>query len=156
MAYVYKEMGQFAKAIGCFEKLKSLGVGRRWCDEEIAKCRAAGSDTGRSEKSGGDAERQEPKAGPKRAAYPATQRNVYAGTGDGHSIEKNIGSGQFILLDDGSMWKIDPLDKLDASLWTAFSDITVVESTDGSPGYDFLLINTDDSEKAHAKYMGTR
>tara|TARA_B100001123_G_C15031379_1_gene915566 strand:+ start:436 stop:585 length:150 start_codon:yes stop_codon:yes gene_type:complete len=29
-----------------------------------------------------------------------------------------------------------------------------MESDDGTPGYDYLLINTEDKEKAHAKYFG--
>ena len=86
----------------------------------------------------------------------ATGGKVYAGIGGGHWIQKNIDSGTFITLEDGSLWKIDPLDKIDAMLWLAISNITVTESTTGSPGYNYLLINTDDGEKAHAKYMGQK
>ncbi len=87
---------------------------------------------------------------------PTPIRRVYAGTGEGHWIKKNIGRGEFIVLEDGSLWEIDRLERIDASLWLRTSDITVVESDRGSPGYDYLLINTDDGEKAHAKYMGKR
>jgi hypothetical protein len=59
-----------------------------------------------------------------------------------------------MILEDGSLWQIDPLDRIDAMLWLPTSDITVTESSSGSPGFDYLLINTDDGEKAHAKYMG--
>ena len=83
-----------------------------------------------------------------------TGGGVYAGVGSGHWIENNIDSGSFIVLEDGSLWKIDPLEKIDAMLWLPVSDITVIESSGGSPGYDYLLVNTDDGEKAHAKYMG--
>ena len=58
-----------------------------------------------------------------------------------HWIKKNIDSGAYI-------------HKLDAMLWLPISNIIVVKSTTGSPGYDYLLINTDDKEKAHAKFMG--
>jgi hypothetical protein len=71
-----------------------------------------------------------------------------------HWIKKNIYSGAYILLEDGSLWQIDPIDKLDAMLWLPISNIIVVESTTGSPGFDYLLINTDDKEKAHAKFIG--
>ena len=77
---------------------------------------------------------------------------VYVGIGDGHWIKENIDSGTYVILEDGSLWQIDPLDKIDAMLWLPISDITVIES-EGSPGYDYLLINTDDDEKAHAKYV---
>jgi hypothetical protein len=75
--------------------------------------------------------------------------------GSGHWIETNA-DGEVITLEDGSIWKIDPLDQVDAQLWLETSEITVIESADGSPGYDYLLINTDDSEKAHARYIGQK
>lgn len=78
---------------------------------------------------------------------------TYQGIGSGHWIQKNIDSGSFILLEDNSLWQIDPIDKVDAMLWLPTSNITVIESSDGTPGYDYLLINTDDGEKAHAKYI---
>ena len=79
---------------------------------------------------------------------------TYAGVGGGHWVKKNVDGGTYMILEDGSLWQIDPIDKVDAILWLPISDITVTESSSGSPGYDYLLINTDDGEKAHAKYMG--
>jgi len=87
------------------------------------------------------------------ASYQSSGK-AYAGVGGGHWIKKNVDSGTYIILEDGSLWQIDPLDKIDAMLWLPISNIIVVESSSGSPGYDYLLINTDDGEKAHAKYMG--
>jgi len=78
----------------------------------------------------------------------------YAGVGGGHWVTQNVDMGTFIILEDGSLWEIDPFDKIDAMLWLPISDITVIQSSSGSPGYDYLLINTDDGEKAHAKYVG--
>lgn len=91
-----------------------------------------------------------------RVGRAAPRGKVYANVGRGHWVDKNIDSGTFILLEDGSLWQIDPLERLDAMLWLTTSSVTVVESSRGSPGYDYLLINTDDGEKAHAKYMGKR
>jgi len=79
---------------------------------------------------------------------------AYLGVGGGHWIKKNVDSGTYIILEDGSLWEIDPFDKIDAMLWLPISNITVIESSSGSPSYDYMLINTDDGEKAHAKYMG--
>lgn len=87
---------------------------------------------------------------------PRDNQNKYPVIGSGHWIKKNIDSGSLITLEDGSLWKIDPINKIDAMLWLPVSSITVKESSKGSPGYDYLLINTDDGEKAHAKYMGKR
>ena len=81
---------------------------------------------------------------------------AYAGVGGGHWIQKNVDSGTYMILEDGSLWQIDPIDKIDAMLWLPISNVTVTESSSGSPGYDYLLINTDDGEKAHAKYMGQK
>jgi len=65
-----------------------------------------------------------------------------------------MNGGSFIVLEDNSLWQIDPLDKIQAMLWLPISSIIVVKSTTGSPGYDYLLINTDDREKAHARFIG--
>jgi hypothetical protein len=81
-------------------------------------------------------------------------QKLYAGVGGGHWVKKNVDSGTYMVLEDGSLWQIDPIDKVDAMLWLPISNITVIESSSGSPGYNYLLINTDDDEKAHAKYMG--
>jgi len=88
------------------------------------------------------------------AVRSATIPKIYAGVGGGHWLKKNVDSGTYMVLEDGTLWAIDPLDKIDAMLWLPISNITVIESSSGSPGYDYLLINTDDDEKAHAKYMG--
>jgi hypothetical protein len=93
---------------------------------------------------------------PRTVARPAPPSNLYAGVGGGHWVRDNLGPGEFIRLEDGSLWKIDPLDKVDAYLWLIVSKITVIESSDGSPGYDYLLINADDRGKTHAKYLGQR
>ncbi len=87
---------------------------------------------------------------------PKPNIGQYSGGSSGHWIQENIDSGSMIVLEDGSIWKIDPLDKIEAMLWLPISSITIVTSNNGSPGYDYLLINTDDREKAHAKYLGSK
>ncbi|RKY09225.1 MAG: hypothetical protein DRP66_02725 [Planctomycetota bacterium] len=88
------------------------------------------------------------------AVRSAAIPKIYVGVGGGHWLKKNIDSGTYMVLEDGTLWAIDPFDKIDAVLWLPISNITVTESSSGSPGYDYLLINTDDDEKAHAQYMG--
>ncbi len=90
----------------------------------------------------------------KAAAGGEASGGVYPGVGGGHWVNKNVDSGTYMILEDGSLWQIDPFDKIDAMLWLPISNITVTQSSSGSPGYDYLLINTDDGEKAHAKYIG--
>jgi hypothetical protein len=86
----------------------------------------------------------------------AKTESGYAGGSSGHWIQENIDSGKLIILEDGSIWEIDPLEQIDAMLWLPISEITVVTSGSGSPGYEYLLINTDDNEKAHAKLIGRK
>ncbi|MFX0136316.1 MAG: hypothetical protein ACFFDN_21930 [Candidatus Hodarchaeota archaeon] len=81
---------------------------------------------------------------------------IYSDVGEGHWIRENIDNGTYIILEDGSLWEIDPLERIDASLWLPISNIIVIESSNGSPGFDYLLINSDDGEKAHAKYIGSK
>ena len=120
------------------------------------------SDSGSVTRSSSSLRDKEPSAtSSEPALYPAQRRanraaTVYPSTTGGHWIKQNIGRGEFIQLEDRSLWQVDPLDKIDASLWLPISSITVIESSNGSPGYDYLLINTDDKEKAHAKYVETQ
>jgi hypothetical protein len=78
----------------------------------------------------------------------------YSGLDESHWIKENVDRGSVIILEDHSIWEIHRLDRIDARLWLKLSNIRVVESTDGSPGYDYLIINTDDRESVHAKYLG--
>ena len=70
---------------------------------------------------------------------------AYIGGEDGHWIQSNSGNGKIITLEDGSIWKVDAVDATDSALWLPTSDISVVETSEGT-----LLINTDDGEKVHA------
>lgn len=74
----------------------------------------------------------------------------YAGLGSGHWISKNI-DGKYITLEDGSLWEISSFDQINTCLWLTTDDITVVEND--NPFYPYLLINTDEGEKAEAKLV---
>ena len=86
----------------------------------------------------------------------ASTGGIYAGVGVGHWVAKNIDGGTLIVLEDGSLWQINPFERINAALWLPISNISVTESTSGSLSYNYLLVNTDDGEKAHAKYLGQR
>jgi hypothetical protein len=75
-------------------------------------------------------------------------RHLYSYPSDGHWIKSKSDDGDIITLEDGSVWKVDPLDQIDSSLWLPMTEITVVESDDG-----YLLINTDDGEKVGAELL---
>jgi hypothetical protein len=59
---------------------------------------------------------------------------------DGYAIEAVLDDGNVIKLDDGSLWKVDPVDAVTASLWSATDDVLVC---------DDKIINVDDEETAH-------
>ena len=89
-----------------------------------------------------------------RALLETQGGNTYAGVSSGHWVKKNVNSGTFMIFEDGSFWNIDTIDNIDAMLWLPVSEITVLNSRHSSPGYNYLIVNTDDGEQAHAKYMG--
>lgn len=87
-----------------------------------------------------------------RQSSPA--KKAYRSTGDGHWIKKNIDRGNNIVLEDGSLWQISPIDRIDTALWLPISNITVQQYTEASGPYEYILINTSDRNKACAKYLG--
>jgi len=54
-----------------------------------------------------------------------------------------------IRLEDGSLWEISPLDRIDTSLWLPVDGIIIIESR--NPLYPYKLINKRD--KAEAKFI---
>jgi uncharacterized protein YbjQ (UPF0145 family) len=96
----------------------------------------------------------------KLAAYQTAERDaarqqldssVYAGIGSGHWITENMNTGEFIKLEDGSLWQISPFDKIHAALWLPVSRIIVLEGR--NPICPYILINSDDGEKVDAKLI---
>ncbi len=85
-----------------------------------------------------------PKAAP-RAAGP------YAGLNVEHWIKAVVERGQTIQLDDGSLWQINPFNKIDAILWMGVERVTVIESN--NPLYPYKLVNTDSKSAAEAKLI---
>jgi hypothetical protein len=78
------------------------------------------------------------------------QARLIAKTGT-HWISENIDSGQFLLLEDDSLWEVNPLDTLNSALWLSLSDIVITDSDNGA--WPNLLINTDDGEDVEAKRL---
>lgn len=78
----------------------------------------------------------------------------YGAVGDGHWVKDKIGCGEYILLEDGSLWEISRLDRIDTAQWLNTENIVVIEKTSGS--LPNKLINTDAKDVVEAKYVGTR
>lgn len=52
------------------------------------------------------------------------------------------------------MWGINSIDRIDTMLWLPISNITILKASPSVGDYKYSLINTDDKEKARAKYLG--
>ena len=72
----------------------------------------------------------------------------------GHSIQSTSNSGSIIVLEDGSMWEINAMDRIDTALWLPITDITVLRASSRIGECKYVLVNKDDGEKALAKYLG--
>jgi hypothetical protein len=68
--------------------------------------------------------------------------------GNGQPIKTKIGDGSMVTLEDNSVWQIDIMGRLTTVLGFPVTEITVVELSDG-----YLLVNTDDGEKARAVFL---
>jgi hypothetical protein len=78
----------------------------------------------------------------------------YSDGGSEHTIEANYSKGSTLVLDDGSIWDIDPLDQMITALWKYEANITVSSSNGGQ--YDYLLCNSEDGKKVRANFIGKR
>ena len=81
--------------------------------------------------------------------HPTGSSNYYPNTGSGHWVKCNIDSGNFIQLEDHSLWEVQPLDHVTSWLWLRLTNISVIEGRDIS--YPYLLANTDDGEAVRAR-----
>lgn len=99
--------------------------------------------------------REKKKGRPKPGAVAPPAGKIYVATGKGHWVKKKMdNNGKMLMLEDGSIWEIALLDRINTTLWLPVTSITVLDSNDGPIGYNYLLVNTDDGEKVHAKYLG--
>ena len=68
--------------------------------------------------------------------------SVSASCESGHWISSVMDSGSIIKLEDGSLWKVDLIDRIDSMLWLPVDNITAC---------DYKLINTDDNTAVGAQ-----
>jgi hypothetical protein len=92
--------------------------------------------------------------GSEKPASAGTASSNYTGSGGGHWIKSKSGNGSMIVLEDGSMWEINSLDRIDTALWLPISNITILKASQPVGDYNYTLVNKDDGEKALAKFLG--
>jgi hypothetical protein len=63
---------------------------------------------------------------------------------DGHWIEAVLDDGRLIRLEDGSLWRVGPIDTVTSSIWLPVSNIIICGNR---------LINEDDNETVHARRL---
>jgi hypothetical protein len=80
----------------------------------------------------------------------------YAGGSTGHWIKSKASNGAIITLEDGSVWEIQSLDRIETASWLPISNVTIFRNSAGIGDYKYVLVNTDDGAKAAAKYLGRR
>lgn len=79
---------------------------------------------------------------------------VYSDEDSEHRIEANYNDGSMIVLEDGSMWEIDPVDQMISTSWNFSAIITVSASYGGR--YDYVLSNSEDGKEVRANFIGNR
>ena len=79
---------------------------------------------------------------------------MYDDNSSEHYIDANYNGGSMIVLEDGSMWEIDPVDQMISASWL-FNAVITVRSTNGGK-YDYVLSNSDDGKDVHANFLGKR
>jgi hypothetical protein len=63
---------------------------------------------------------------------------------DGHWVEEVLVDGKILKLEDGSLWRVEPIDTVTSSIWLPVSDVIVC---------DDKIVNVDDGETVHARQM---
>ena len=74
----------------------------------------------------------------------------YTAYGGGHLIRSVTGGGQFITLEDGSIWEIEPAVRFQTAEWQAEAPVTVRRAHGIGPFVD-ELVNTQEDEGALAR-----
>jgi len=77
----------------------------------------------------------------------------YNNTGIEYRIQANY-DGSPIVLEDGSIWDVDPADKMTSEKWKYSALITVTNTNGGK--YQYMLSNSEDDKMVRANYIGKR
>jgi hypothetical protein len=76
----------------------------------------------------------------------AGNSGTYAGVGQKHWVSEKIDSGAIIKLEDGSLWQISPIDKINTMLWLPIDNLVVIESK--NPQFPYKLVSERDTAEA--------
>ena len=85
----------------------------------------------------------------------AASTAVYTALGGGHLLRAVTGAGEFLTLEDGSVWQVDPKARFQTRQWEPGAGISV-RRADGENGFAYELQNIDADEGAAARYVPAR
>lgn len=85
------------------------------------------------------------------SSYGLSTSGVYAGGSTGHWVRSVTERGRYVKLEDGSLWEVNPIDRIDSLLWLITEEIVVVASD--NPLYPYRLINKDADDAVEAKLL---
>ena len=60
---------------------------------------------------------------------PIPPPTTYSGSGGGHWIKSKADNGAIVILEDGSMWEINSLDRIETALWLPISNVTILRAS---------------------------
>jgi hypothetical protein len=90
----------------------------------------------------------------KKRAPIGSNTAIYTGGSRGHWIKSKTDGGEIVTLEDGSIWQINPVDRIDTMLWLPITDIVILKADSPIGDYSYVLFSKDDREKVLAKYLG--
>jgi hypothetical protein len=86
-----------------------------------------------------------------RADTPATAaKKAYPALGGGHFVRAVSDAGQYVTLEDGSRWEIDPWARYLTVEWESSANVTVRPASQEDRGFGYELINTSTDDGALA------
>jgi hypothetical protein len=88
---------------------------------------------------------------PAGARRPRGKGGIYITPSDGHWVEQVFANGEMIKLEDGSIWRVSPLDTTSSVNWSAASEITIDDGEELL--YPYILVNTSDNELVNARLL---
>jgi hypothetical protein len=92
---------------------------------------------------------------PSKAAVPSSMGGgSYLGSSSGHWVKSRSTNGTTISLEDGSLWEIASIARIDTMLWLPAEDVAVFKSDSPFGEYKYTLFNKDEGQKASARYLG--
>jgi hypothetical protein len=88
-------------------------------------------------------------------AHTLALEPAYAALGGGHFIRAVNDDGQYVTLEDGSLWEIEPSVRFQTMDWQLQAAVTVRRAI-AAGAFTYELDNTQDDEGALARYVPPR